>query len=395
MESLPTVTLMPHHSARLRHGHPWLYANEIKQSPLLKQLPAGSLVWVQSSEGYSLGTAIFNPHSLIVGRMVSRQKLSDLDQSFFMNRLSRALDLRRQWFNQPYFRLIHAEADGLPGVIIDLYGTVAVVQLNSAGMDHFVEPIVAALAELLAPSAIVLRNDSPAREAEGLEREVTVARGSLPQQLEIHENNSVFLVDLVGGQKTGWFYDQRENRRRVGLLARGGRVLDLFCYLGGFGIEALVAGAESARLVDRSESALAAASRSAERNGVAGRCSVTRGEVFEVMADMIAAGEKFDLVVADPPAFVKSKKHLAVGLKAYSKMVDAAAALVTPGGYLLAASCSHNVSVEAFAESVARGLSKAERSARILFSSGADYDHPVHPMLPESAYLKAICLALD
>ncbi|MDI9409022.1 MAG: class I SAM-dependent rRNA methyltransferase [Candidatus Pacebacteria bacterium] len=395
MESLPTVTLMPHHSARLRHGHPWLYANEVKMSAALKQLPAGSLVWVQSSEGYNLGTAIFNPHSLIVGRLVSRQKIATLDEGFFAGKLRRALELRQAWFKEPYFRLIHAEADGLPGVIIDLYGTVVVVQLNTAGMSVFSDSLLAALTLVLSPTAVLLRNDSAARESEGLEREVILAQGKIPPQIEVRENGAVFLVDLQEGQKTGWFYDQRENRRRIGHLARGGRVLDVFCYLGGFGIEALVAGAESATLVDRSESALAAAVQSAERSQVAARCSVSRGEGFEVMAAMIEAKQRFDLVVVDPPAFVKSKKHLAVGLKAYSKMTEAAAELVTPGGYLLAASCSHNVSPDAFAEAVSRGLSRAERSGRILFTAGADYDHPVHPHLPESAYLKAICLVLD
>ena len=395
MTHLPTVTILPHHSARLRGGHPWLYANEAKLTPELKSLPAGSLVWLQSREGLGLGTAIFNPHSLIVARVVSRQRLEGLDRDFFLARLRRALGLRRQWFAQPYFRLIHAEADGLPGVIIDLYGSVVVVQLNTAGMDHFRVPLVAALVELLAPAAVVLRNDSAAREVEGLSQEVTVAHGAIPRELLVLENNAYFAVDLRGGQKTGWFYDQRENRRRVAQLARGGRVLDLFCYLGGFGIEAVVAGAAAAVLVDRSESALRAADLSAERSGVAAAITSQRGEGFEVMAALAAGGERFDLVVADPPAFVKSKQHLAVGLKAYGKMVESAAGLVKPGGYLLAASCSHNVSVEAFGEAVGRGLSRAGRPGRIVFAAGADYDHPVHPHLPESAYLKAICLALD
>jgi 23S rRNA (cytosine1962-C5)-methyltransferase len=291
--------------------------------------------------------------------------------------------------------LIHAEADGLPAIIVDRMGDVLVVQLNAAGPDCATQDLIAALISTLNPKAIVLKNDSPARLQEGLSQETHLAYGELCGPVELVENGARFLIDPLEGQKTGWFYDQRDSRAFVARFAAGAKILDAYCYGGGFGITAAIAGAASVTLLDRSATALEAAGRSATLNDVSGRCTTHQQEVFEALDAMAAAGERYDVVVVDPPAFAKSRKDIPVAVKGYRKMVRQAAELLTPGGILFAASCSHNVGVEEFAEAVARGLDDAGRAGRILRQAGAGPDHPVHPMLPESAYLKSLTLALD
>jgi 23S rRNA (cytosine1962-C5)-methyltransferase len=283
----------------------------------------------------------------------------------------------------------------MPAVVIDRMGDVLVVQLNAAGPDLACDGIVSALIEVLNPKAIVLKNDSPARALEGLPLETRLAYGDLTGPVELVENGARFLIDPLQGQKTGWFYDQRDSRAFVARFAAGAKVLDAYCYGGGFGIEAAMAGAASVTMLDRSAGALEAANRSAALNTVADRCLTRQQEVFEALEAMAAAKEAYDVVVVDPPAFAKSRKDIPVAIKAYRKLVRQAATLVTPGGILFAASCSHNVGVPEFADAVARGLDDAGRTGRILRSAGAGPDHPVHPMLPESAYLKSLTLALD
>jgi 23S rRNA (cytosine1962-C5)-methyltransferase len=303
--------------------------------------------------------------------------------------------LRERLFDAPFYRLVHGEADGLPGLVIDRFGDALVVQLNSAGMDRLREPLLGALDDVLAPRAVVLRSETSARTSEGLPPETASVRGELSEPVELVENGCRFRVDLLTGQKTGWFYDQRDNRAAVAQLAAGQRVLDLFAYAGGFGVLAAVRGAAEIVMVDRSKPALALAAESAALNGVDARCRTVEGDGVATLERMAAAGERFDIVVADPPAFVKSRKDLAVGIRAYRKLAKLAAGLVRPGGFLLVASCSHNVEPEAFAEQICGGLSRARRSGRILRAAGAAADHPVHPFLPESAYLKALLLQLD
>jgi 23S rRNA (cytosine1962-C5)-methyltransferase len=394
-QARPIVRLLPRRHKRLVGGHPWVYSNEIAMDAAAKALPPGSLVTLQDERGEALGLAMFNPRPLIAARLLDSRATRRLDAEFLAHRLQRALAIREALFDAPFYRLIHAEADGLPGLAIDRFGPTIVCQLNSAGMDRLEPMLVDALERVLAPEAIVLRNDSAARGVEGLERGVRVAKGTLEGPVELVENGATFFADPLAGQKTGWFYDQRENRAFMARLADRKRVLDLYAFGGGFGVLALVAGAAEALLVDRAEPALAAALRAAEANGVAGRCRTTKGEVFHEMQRLAEAGERFDVVIADPPAFAKSKKDLPTALRGYRKMTRLAAMLAAPGGYLFAASCSHNVSEADFAEAVRRGLLDAGRGARILRAAGAAPDHPVHPALPESAYLKSLALALD
>ncbi|HLJ65368.1 MAG TPA: class I SAM-dependent methyltransferase, partial [Stellaceae bacterium] len=289
-----------------------------------------------------------------------------------------------------------AEADGLPGIIADRFGEVLVCQINTAGMAALEEPFLAACEAVLAPKAIVLRNDSSARTQEGLGLETRIVRGTLDGPIELRENGGRFLADSIEGQKTGWFYDQRDNRRFVaGLAGQAARVLDLYCFTGGFAVEAARAGAREVVGLDRSESALGLAARAAALNGVAAACHFERGEAFTELERRRQSGERFDIVIADPPAFVKSKKDLGPGLRGYRKLCRLASSLVAKNGILFIASCSHNVTPEAFAEAVRRGLEDGGREGRIILSSGAAPDHPAHPWLPESAYLKAETLVLD
>jgi 23S rRNA (cytosine1962-C5)-methyltransferase len=393
--ALPTIQMLPDRHRPLRAGHPWAYSNELALSAAAKALEPGSLVRLQAANGEPLGLASFNARTLIAGRLLTRQSDAAIDVDFFAARLRAALDLRARLFQRPFYRLVHAEADRLPGLVVDRYGDVLVAQLNTAGMQRLEAPLVAALHTVLAPRAILLRNDSPARALEGLESEVRLAHGELEEPVLIEENGTRFPVDLMGGQKTGWFFDQRDNRAAVAALAEGGEMLDLFTYAGGFAIQAARAGARAVTMLDRSKPALARAMEAARLNAVADICQTVAEDALAAAERMAGEGKRFDLVVADPPAFVKSKKDLGVGLRAYRKLARDAAQLVRPGGFLFLASCSHNVEPAAFAEEVSHGLSAARRSGRILRQAGAAADHPVHPFLPESAYLKALLLQLD
>jgi 23S rRNA (cytosine1962-C5)-methyltransferase len=391
----PQVRLQPGGHRRAESGHPWIYSNEIAMDVPAKALPPGTIVTLRRADERAFGVAIFNPHTLIAARLLDRDASREIGRRFFTRRLERALRLRERLYEAPYYRLVHAEADGLPGLVIDRFGDVLAVQTNAAGMDRLAPVIIEALRGLLAPQAIVLRNDNPARTLEGLPLATDVVFGAVDGPVVIEESGVGFHADVVGGQKTGWFYDQRDNRAFVAGLAAGARVLDLYCYGGGFGVAAACRGAEAVLGIDRSEAALALAAASAMRNGAAGRCTFRRGDVFAGAAALAGAGERFDIVIADPPPFARAKREVGAGLRGYRKLARLAAQLTAPSGFLFVASCSHNVGAAEFAEAVRHGLADAGRGARIVRSAGTGADHPVHPSLPETAYLKALTLALD
>jgi 23S rRNA (cytosine1962-C5)-methyltransferase len=388
-----TVRFEKGRSRRFRSGHPWAFSNEIAMTAEVKALPPGSLVTLVDAGDERLGVATFNPHSLIAARLLDRDAGRAVDAAFLAERLAASVALRDRLFDGPFYRLVHSEADGLPGLVVDRYGDTLAVQTNTAGMQRLIPELLAAFDLVLKPAAVVLKNDSPVRRLEGLEPEHRVLTGAPTGPVELVENGCRFLADLAEGQKTGWFYDQRDNRAFVARLARDRRVLDVYTYAGGFAVQAAMAGAAEVTAVDRSEASLALAERSAALNGVSVR--IARAEAFAEMARLDAAGERFGVVVADPPAFVKSKKDLASGAKGYRKMARLAAGLVEPRGFLFCASCSHHMPADQFAEEIAHGLHLAGRSGRILRSAGAAADHPVHPWLPESAYLKGLALQLD
>jgi 23S rRNA (cytosine1962-C5)-methyltransferase len=390
-----TVRLLPGRDKRARLGHPWIYSNEVQMDAGAKALPPGAIVDVVGADGRGIATAFFNPKSLIAARVLARQTGITIDAAFLATCLHRALALREALFDAPYYRLIHAEGDGLPGLIVDRYGDVVVVQANAAGMDLLLPALVEALREVLNPRVVVARNDSPVRELEGLSKENSILFGNLDGPVEVLENGVRYFCDPLGGQKTGWFFDQRDNHAFMASLARGRTVLDLYTYAGGFALACAARGATHVTAVDRSEASLALAAQAAERNGLADRVRFVRAEVFAELGRLAERTERFGIVVADPPPFVRSKSDLATGAKGYRKMARLAASLVEPGGFLFAASCSHNIDPARFHEEIARGVQATDRTGRVIRTAGAAPDHPVHPELPESAYLKALVLQLD
>ena len=394
-ETRPSVTLLGGGHRRAEGGHPWIYSNEVQMDAAAKALAPGSLVTLRRADDSPLGVAMFNPHTLLAARLLDRDTTRPIGRRFLARRIGRALKLRERLFDMPFYRLVHAEADGLPGLVVDRFGQVLVVQSNAAGMARLEPVVLDSLGELLNPEAIVLRNDSPARELEGLASEARVASGRLDGPVEVHEDGAVFRADLLAGQKTGWFFDQRDNRRFIATLARGARVLDLYCFTGGFAVQTARSGAAAVLGIDRSEAALALATATGDVNGVGQTCSFRRGEAFAEAASLAARGERFDVVIADPPAFAKSRKDMPAALRGYRKLARFAASITAGGGILFVASCSFHVGAGEFAEAVRRGLANAGRAGRILRIAGADADHPIHPALPESAYLKTLTMALD
>jgi 23S rRNA (cytosine1962-C5)-methyltransferase len=390
-----SVMLLPGRHRRAEGGHPWIYSNEVRMDDGAKALSPGTLVNLRRADGSALGVGMFNPHSLLAARLLDRDCGRAIDRRFLARRIERALRVRERLFETPYYRLVHAEADGLPGLVVDRFDGVLAVQANAAGMARLEPLILDALDSLLTPAAIVLRNDSPARTLEGLPREARVAKGVLTGPVLVHENDAVFGADLLGGQKTGWFFDQRDNRRFVAGLARDARVLDLYCFTGGFAVQAARAGAAAVLGIDSSEPALGLAADAAARNGVGELCAFRRGDTFAETARLAAAGESFDIVIADPPAFAKSRKEVPAALRGYRKLARRAAAVTANRGLVFLACCAHNVGESEFAEAVRRGLGDAGRDGRFLRIAGADADHPIHPALPETAYLKAMTLVLD
>jgi 23S rRNA (cytosine1962-C5)-methyltransferase len=391
----PSVTLLPGRHRRAEGGHPWIYSNEVRMDAAAKSLSAGALVTVRRADDSALGVAMFNPHSLVAARLLDRDASRAIGRRFLARRLERALRLRDRLFELPYYRFVHAEADGLPGLVVDRFAGVLVVQCNAAGIARFEPLVLEALDALLAPEAIVLRNDSPARALEGLAAETRVAKGTIDGSVVVRENGIELLADPLAGQKTGWFFDQRDNRRFVAALARDARVLDLYCFNGGFSVQLARAGANAVLGIDRSAPALKLAADAAALNRVSETCNFQRSEAFVEAARLASVGERFDIVIADPPAFAKSRKDVPAALRGYRKLTRLAASVTATGGILFLACCSHNVTEAEFAEAVRRGLGDAGRGARILRIAGADADHPIHPALPETAYLKAIALALD
>jgi 23S rRNA (cytosine1962-C5)-methyltransferase len=372
-------------------GKPWVFANQLQGGAALRAVPPGSVSVLADANGRQLGQYHVNPHSLITARLLTRNTGRVIDGSFYRERLERALRLRQRLFPTPFYRLVHAEGDGLPGLVVDRHGDVLVVQPNTAGMDQATGLIVEALQGLLRPSTIVVQADGAARTLEGLEPVARVAHGTAPEALVLSENGFDYRVALLDGQKTGWFYDHRRNRAFVAELANGASVLDLYSYAGGFGLLAAARGATSVLSVDRSAPALALAGEAASAAGL----TTWRSESADVFAWAEAARERFDIVVADPPAFAKSRKDVPAALKGYRKLAALCAPRVAGDGFLALASCSHHVEMTAFQEACADGIRVGGRGAKLIHVAHAGPDHPVHPQLPQTAYLKFLVFALS
>jgi 23S rRNA (cytosine1962-C5)-methyltransferase len=392
----PVVRLRPKAEARaIRHGFPWVYADELVTDRRTQALPPGQLAVLEDAERRPLGLVTVNPKSKIIARMLDRDPEAVIDQGWFEARLARALSLRSRLFDQPFYRLVHAEADGLPGVVIDRFGDAAVVQPNAAWADALLAPLVAALQAVTGVSAVVKNGAGRARALEGLTEEVTLLCGTLAGPVRVPMNGAVYLADLLGGQKTGLFYDQRPNHAFAARLARDARVLDVFSHVGGFGLACLASGAASALAVDGSAAALELARQGAAEMGVETRFATRQGDAFEVLESLAGDAARFDLVICDPPAFAPAKPALEAGLRAYERIARLAAPLVAPGGYLVLCSCSHAADLLAFRNASARGIGRGGRRGQILYTGFAGPDHPVLPQLAESGYLKSLVFRLD
>lgn len=387
----PVLYLKKNEERRLRAGHDWIYSNEIDtgRSPL-KGLEPGTVVRVMNHRDQALGTGYANPGSLIAVRLMSRKPDAVIDRGFLAQRMTQALEMRDALIGRRWFRWVYGESDALPGLVMDLYGDHCIVQINTAGMEALREDVVAAVREVADPQSILLRCDSRARQLEGLESYVEQAHGETPDEVQVLEGSLDCLAPVRGGQKTGWFYDQRINRETVARYAEGRRVLDVFSYLGGFGLSAAAAGATSVTCLDQSASALETVGRNAERMGVADRVETMQGDAFALLKELAGQGVKYDLVVLDPPALVQRKKDLKEGEQAYFRLNRMALDLLPPGGLLFTASCSHHFSRSNLMDAVRRAGLKAGRRLRVIGAGGQGPDHPVHPCMPETEYLKAL-----
>jgi 23S rRNA (cytosine1962-C5)-methyltransferase len=377
---------------RLRAGHLWVYSNEVDSATPVRDLEPGELVRLEDFRGRPLGIAHVNPHSLICARVLSRRAGSGFDGATLRRRLASALRLRESLYEAPYYRLAYGESDALPGLVVDRYGAVLVVQITTAGMERLRAQISSVLQELLSPSAVVLRNDTSARQLEQLESYVEVVFGEAPEQAVIHENGTRFEIPLSGGQKTGWYFDHRANRERMRRYVAGKRVLDVFSYIGAWGVQALTAGAAEVTCVDASTRALAQAQRNAGLNGAAERLKIVAADAFDALKALKHAGERFDLVILDPPAFVKRKKDLKEGAQAYRRLNALALQLLGADGILISSSCSYHMPRDLFLSEIRQAGLRTGRALQILEQGHQAPDHPVHPAMPETDYLKTFVL---
>lgn len=394
---LPVVRLKPKAEARaIRHGFPWVYADELVTDRRTQSLPSGALAILEDGERRPLGLVTVNVRSKIIARMLDRDPDAVIDQDWFAARISRALAHRSRLYDKPYYRLIHAEADGLPGVVIDRFGDVAVVQPNAAWAELMLQPLVAAIVAVTGVATVIKNGAGRARGLEGLAEEMAVVHGPAPTgPVEVPMNGAIYAADLLGGQKTGLYFDQRENHAFAARLAKGAKVLDVFSHVGGFALAALAGQATSALAVDASAAALTLAGQGAAASGFADRFATRQGDAFEVLEALGAEGERFDLVICDPPAFAPAKPALEAGLRAYERIARLAAPLVAPGGYLVLCSCSHAADLQSFRNASSRGIGRAGRRGQIIHTGFAGPDHPVLPQLAESSYLKALAFRLD
>lgn len=394
---LPVVRLKPKAEARaIRHGFPWVYADELVTDRRTQGLMPGALAVLEDGERRPLGLVTVNVKSKIIARMLDRDPEAVIDQAWFETRLAKALAHRSRLYPQPFYRLVHAEADGLPGVVIDRFGNLAVVQPNAAWAEAALSDLVAALVKLTGVATVIKNGSGRARGLEGLADEMVVVHGIAPAgPVPVPMNGATYLADLIGGQKTGLFFDQRENHAFAARLAQGARVLDVFSHVGGFALAALAGGAVSALAVDASAAALELAGQGAKASGFGDRLTVRQGDAFEVLEALGAESSRFDLVICDPPAFAPAKPALEAGLRAYERLARLAAPLVSPGGYLVLCSCSHAADLQAFRNASARGVGRGGRRGQIIYTGFAGPDHPVLPQLAESSYLKALAFRLD
>ena len=393
-DTLPELRLKPREDRRLSAGHLWVFSNEVDtaRTPLTEFEP-GSLCRVVSDRDKFLGYAYVNPASLISARILSRDAQHPPGKSLIVHRLQVAQSLRRALYEKPYYRLAFGESDGLPGLVLDRFGDVVVGQIATAGMEAMKSEIQEAVAKVINPQAFVWKNDSGARELEGLTAYVETAFGAMPETLLVEEGAVSFRVPATGGQKTGWFFDQAANRAALRKYVGGARVLDVFTYLGAWGLGALKAGATEVTCVDSSANALDSLQATAAANGL--KPNVVRGDAFDVMESMQAERRRFDVVIIDPPAFIKRKKDIPKGEAAYKRLNQLALQLLERDGILVSCSCSYHMGADSLLEAIQRAARHVGRFVQVVETGGQSPDHPIHPAIPETRYLKAnFCRAI-
>ncbi|MBN8429550.1 class I SAM-dependent rRNA methyltransferase [Microbulbifer salipaludis] len=382
------LILNPRAERRLKLGHLWIYSNEVDtgRSPL-KGLAPGSQCEILDSKGKSLGHALVNPNQLICGRLVSRK--GPLTAKLLKRRLESALALRERYFPHPSYRMVYGDSDGLPGLVVDRFGDYLVVQVSSWGMENLLPDIVDGLIALLKPAGILLRNDHQGRKVEELPALSEVVHGEVPEMAPFEENGVPLLAPVYAGQKTGWFYDHRDNRARLNQWVKGRKVLDLFSYAGGWGVQALAYGASEVTCVDASGQALDWCEENATLNRRQDDLITIQGKAVDAMKELIAEGHRYDAIVLDPPAFIKRRKDQKAGESAYRHINELALRLLEKNGLLVSASCSMHLESDTLLE-ILRGAGRhLDKSISIIGSGGQGADHPVHPAIPETRYLKA------
>jgi 23S rRNA (cytosine1962-C5)-methyltransferase len=391
---LPALRLKRNEDRRLHAGHLWIFSNEVdtQQTPLTKFGP-GELARILAHNDRALGLAYVNPKSLISARMLGTWKVPDA--SWFAARIRVALALRERLYPEPYYRVVYGESDGLPGLVVDRYGTQCVVQIGTAGMELLKPHIQDAVLEVLKCDALLFKNDSGAREMEGLPSYVEIAKGQLDELGLVIEDGLKFSAPLALGQKTGWFFDQSANRRALSKYVRkGARVLDVFSYVGAWAVRAARSGASEVICVDSSAPALELAAKNGERNGFT--IGTRKGDAFDVLEEMAKESARFDVVIVDPPAFAKRRKDLPKALAAYKRLNQLALHLLAADGILVSCSCSYHVSAEDLQDAIAKAARATDKHLQILEMGGQAPDHPVHPAIPETRYLKAyFCRVTD
>jgi 23S rRNA (cytosine1962-C5)-methyltransferase len=389
--SVPVLRLKRGEERRIRSGHLWVYSNEVDTAATpLKTLTPGGEVVVEDSRGKALGRAYANPHSLICARLFSRDPNQSLDRTFLQKQIAQAVSLREQLFEGGCYRAVFGDGDGLSGLVIDRFNDTFVIQSGTAGMDAVLDDIAAALDQLYQPKNIVVKSESAVREQEGLAPMVRALKGELPAEVLLRENGVDYYAPLEEGQKTGWFYDHRAARRRILPLVAGARVLDVFSYCGAWGVLAAARGAESVTCVDSSARAMEFVQRNAQLNGVAERVTTMQMEANAAMRELILQGQRFDVVIIDPPAFIKRKKDFKNGLAGYHAINELAMRLVEPGGMLVSASCSMHLTRDQLMDVVRSSGRHIDRFVQVFASEGQAEDHPVHPAIAETEYLKSI-----
>jgi len=392
----PVIRLRPKmDTRRIRHGFPWAYANEVVTDRRTKALAPGTIAVLEDSHRTPLALVAVNPASKIIARVIDMNVDADVDAEWFKARLTRALALRERLFDAPYYRLIHAEADALPGVVIDRFDDVLVIQPNAAWADARIDMLAEAAMDVTGAGTVLKNASGRARSLEGLDDVSAVLHGTAPvEPIPVPMNGATYMADVMGGQKTGLFYDQRPNHAFAAGLAKDARVLDVFSHVGGFGLAALAGGATSTLCVDGSAPALALAAQGAAAMDASDRFEARQGDAFDVLTSLAEENRTFDLVICDPPAFAPAKPALDAGLRAYERVARLSAALVAPNGILALCSCSHAADLGAFQTACVRGIGKAGRTPALIRTGFAGPDHPLMPQLAESGYLKALFFRL-